>query len=89
VARANASRPVALPQLQWSSDGVLSGAALAGNAIGLALPVTRQAVPEEGLDPSTINWGIDRDIIGHPSTSAEKASDAVLAATMLGPPSSL
>ena len=77
---------VALPQLNWWSDGILGAAGLAGNAIGLTLSVTEQTVPEEGLDPSGINWGMDRDIIGDPSTSAEKASDVALAITLAGPP---
>ena len=77
---------VALPQLNWWSDGILGAVGLAGNAIGLTLSVTEQAVPEGGLDPSGINWGIDRDIIGDPSTSAEKASDVAVAITLAGPP---
>ena len=77
---------VALPELHWASDGVLGAVGLAGNAIGLSLSVARQAVPEGGLDPSTINWGIDRDAIGDPSTSAEKASDVAVAITLAGPP---
>jgi membrane-associated phospholipid phosphatase len=79
------SSSVALPELHWSSDGVLGAGGLAGNAIGLSLSVTRQAVPEEGLDPSNINWGIDRDAIGNPSTSADKASDVAALATLAGP----
>jgi membrane-associated phospholipid phosphatase len=76
----------ALPQLHGFFDVALSGGSLAGIAIGLELPVTRQSVPAEGLDPSTIGWAIDRDVVGHPSTSADKASDAFLLATVLGPP---
>ena len=71
AAGAQGSSSVALPELNWWSDGILGAVGLAGNAIGLSLSVTRQAVPEEGLDPSSINWGIDRDVIGNPSTSAE------------------
>jgi len=78
--------PTALPQLHGFFDAALSGGSLAGIAIGLELPVTRQSVPAEGLDPSTIGWAIDRDVVGHPSTSADKASDAFLLATVLGPP---
>ncbi len=80
------SRSVALPKLRWSSDGVLGAVGLAGNAIGLSLSVTRQAVPEEGLNPSHINWGIDREAIGNPSTTADKASDVAVFATLAGPP---
>jgi membrane-associated phospholipid phosphatase len=76
---------VALPQLHWQSDGVLGAIGLAGNVIGLSLSVTRQAVPEEGLDPSSINWGIDRDAIGNPSTSADQVSDVAVLATLAGP----
>ena len=78
--------PTALPQLHGFFDAALSAGSLAGIAIGLELPVTRQAVPAQGLDPSTIDWGIDRDIVGAPSTSADKASDVFLLATVLGPP---
>ena len=86
AAGAQGSSLVALPELHWSSDGILGAVGLAGNAIGLSLSVTRQAVPEEGLDPSNINWGIDRDAIGNPSTSADKASDVAVFATLAGPP---
>jgi membrane-associated phospholipid phosphatase len=78
--------PTPLPQLHGFFDGALSAASLAGIAIGLELPVTRQSVPAPGLDPSTIGWAIDRDIVGHPSTSADEASDIFLLATALGPP---
>ncbi len=77
---------VALPQLTWWSDGILGAVGLAGNAIGLTLSADQQSVPPEGLDPSNINWGIDRDVIGNPSTSAEKASDVAVAITLAGPP---
>ncbi len=86
AAAAEGSSSVALPELHWLSDGALGAVGLAGNAIGLSLPVTRQAVPEEGLDPSNINWGIDRNAIGNPSTSADKASDVAVFATLAGPP---
>jgi hypothetical protein len=78
--------PTPLPQLHGLFDGALGAAPLAGIAIGLELPVTRQPVPAQGLDPSTIGWSIDRDVVGHPSTSADKGSDAFLLATLLGPP---
>jgi membrane-associated phospholipid phosphatase len=80
------SSSVALPRLNWWSDGLLGAAGLAGNAIGLTLSADLQSVPPEGLDPSGINWGIDRDVIGNPSTSAEKASDVAVAITLAGPP---
>ncbi len=80
------SSSVALPQLHWWTDGVLGAVGLAGNAIGLSLSVTRQTVPEAGLDPSGINWGIDRDAIGNPSTSAKTASDVAAMATLAGAP---
>jgi membrane-associated phospholipid phosphatase len=78
--------PVPLPELHWRSDGILGAASLAGIVIGLELPVTRRDVPAQGLDPSTIDWKIDRDIVGHPSTSADNASDVFLLATVLAPP---
>lgn len=77
---------VALPELHWKSDGILGAASLAGIVIGLELPVTRKDVPAQGLDPSTIDWKIDRDIVGDPSTAADNASDAFLLATVLAPP---
>ncbi len=76
----------ALPELHWKADGVVDAGALAGIVIGLELPVTRQDVPAQGLDPSTIGWKIDRDIVGDPSTSADNASDVFLLATLLAPP---
>ena len=81
-----ARAPSLSPSCTGSSDGVLGAVGLAGNAIGLSLSVTLQAVPEEGLDPSNINWGIDRDAIGNPSTSADKASNVAVFATLAGPP---
>ncbi|MFL5515767.1 MAG: phosphatase PAP2 family protein [Gemmatimonadales bacterium] len=86
VEAGSAPAGTALPQLHELSDIALGGVSLAGIAIGLELPVTRQSVPGQGLDPSTIGWGIDRDIVGHPSTSADQASDVFLLATVLGPP---
>lgn len=80
------SSSVALPELHWWTDGVLGAVGLAGNAIGLSLSVTTQAVPEGGLDRSNINWGIDRDAIGNPSTSAETASNVAAMATLAGAP---
>ncbi len=82
------SRPssVALPRLNWWSDGLLGAAGLAGNAIGLTMSPDKQSVPPEGLDPSGINWGIDRDVIGNPSSSAETASDVAVAIVVAGPP---
>lgn len=77
---------VPLPALHWRSDGVLGAASLASAVIGLELPVNRRDVPAQGLDPSTIGWKIDRDIVGDPSTGADKASDAFLLATVLAPP---
>ena len=78
--------PVPLPELHWRADGILGAASLAGIVIGLELPVSRRDVPAQGLDPSTIDWKIDRDIVGHPSTSADNASDVFLLATVLAPP---
>jgi membrane-associated phospholipid phosphatase len=75
-----------VPQLHWETDGGLGAAGVVGITIGLALPVTRRPVPEQGLDPSAIGWRIDRDIIGPPSTSADQASDIFLLATLLAPP---
>jgi membrane-associated phospholipid phosphatase len=80
------ARSVALPRLTWKADGILGAIGLAGNAIGLTLSPDQQSVPPEGLDPSGINWGIDRDVIGNPSTGAEKASDVAVAITLAGPP---
>jgi hypothetical protein len=75
-----------LPQLHWTSDGALGAITATGIAIGLALPVRHQTVPVQGLDPSTIGWGLDRDMVGQPSTAADNASDIFLLATMLAPP---
>jgi membrane-associated phospholipid phosphatase len=86
VEAGSAPAGTALPQLHELSDIALGGVSLAGVAIGLELPVTRQSVPAQGLDPSTIGWKVDRDIVGHPSTSADQASDVFLLATVLGAP---
>jgi len=80
--------PTALPQLHGFFDAALSAGSLAGIAIGLELPVTRQSVPAQGLDPSTIGWAIDRDVVGHPSTSADTpVASAILAMAAPVPPS--
>jgi membrane-associated phospholipid phosphatase len=78
--------PRALPQLRWSADLVLGTAAVAGYTISRSLSITRQSVPPEGLDRSSIDLGIDRNILGDPSTGAEKASDVTLVMTMIGAP---
>ena len=86
VAQEASQIPVALPELHWRSDGMVGAASLAGIVIGLELPVTRPVVPPQGLDPSTIDWKIDRDIVGNPSIGADNASDVFLLATLLAPP---
>ena len=86
AARHDGSNPVALPHLRWSTDAVVGGVSLAAFAISRGMSITRQAVPPQGLDPADINLGIDRNIIGHPSTGADKASDVTLVATMVGAP---
>jgi membrane-associated phospholipid phosphatase len=86
VEAGSAPSETALPQLHGLSDIALGGASLAGIAIGLELPVTLHSVPPQGLDPSTIGWGIDRNIVGNPSTSADQASDVFLLATVLAAP---
>jgi membrane-associated phospholipid phosphatase len=83
---AQGSTSVALPELHWSSDGVLGAVGLAGNAIALGLSTTLQPVPEQGLDPSNISWGIDRNTIGNPSTGAYTASNVTVLATLVGTP---
>ena len=75
-----------LPQLHWTFDGPLGAITAAGIAVGLALPVSHEAVPPQGLDPSTVGWSLDRDIIGRPNTAADNASDIFLLATALAPP---
>jgi membrane-associated phospholipid phosphatase len=77
---------VVLPELHWRWDGAVDAAALGGIVIGPELPVTRQDVPAQGLDPSTIGWKVDKDIVGDPSTRADNASDVFLLATLLAPP---
>jgi len=86
AAGAQGSTSVALPALHWSSDGVLGAVGLAGNAIALGLSTTLQSVPEQGLDPSNISWGIDRNSIGHRSTDAYTASNVTVLATLVGAP---
>ena len=86
AAGAQGSTSVALPELHWSSDGVLGAVGLAGNAIALGLSTTLQSVPEQGLDPSNISWGIDRNSIGKASTGAYTASNATVLATLVGVP---
>jgi len=86
AAGARGSTSVALPELNWSSDGVLGGVGLVGNAIALGLSTTLQSVPEQGLDPANISWGIDRNSIGHRSTGAYNASNVTVLATLVGVP---
>lgn len=80
------SSPHALPRVGWWTDGVVTAAALGAYALSRSFSITRQVVPPQGLDPSNINLGIDRHIIGHPSTGADRASDVTLVATMVGAP---
>jgi membrane-associated phospholipid phosphatase len=80
------SGQVGLPELNWWTDGVLAALGLGGNAIGLTLSADLQTVPEGGLDPSGINWGIDRDAIGNPSTKAGSASSVTALAALAAPP---
>ena len=77
---------VAFPRLRWSTDIAISAAGLTGYTISRSFAITRQTVPQQGLDRSTISWGLDRNIIGNPSTSADKASDVTLVVTMVGAP---
>jgi len=86
VAGRNGSTPRVLPRLRWSTDGIVSVASLGAFALSRGMSITRQAVPPQGLDPSNISLGLDRNIIGHPSTGADKASDVTLVATMVGAP---
>ena len=80
------SGPHALPRLGWLTDGAVTAASLGAYALSRGLSITRQVVPPQGLDPSNLSLGIDRHIIGHPSTGADKASDVTLVATMVGAP---
>ena len=77
---------VALPHLHWSTEAIVSGAALAGYAISRGFSITRKSVPPQGLDPSGISLGLDRNSIGNPSTGADKASDVTLVMAMVGAP---
>jgi membrane-associated phospholipid phosphatase len=86
AASTQGSSSVALPELRWWTDGVLGALGLGGNAIGLTMSADQQVVPDAGLDPSNISWGIDRDAIGNPSTKAETASNVAVFATLAGPP---
>ena len=82
----NRPSSVAFPRLRWSTDIAISAAGLTGYTISRSFAITRQTVPQQGLDRSTISWGLDRNIIGNPSTSADKASDVTLVVTMVGAP---
>ena len=84
--RGNRPSSVAFPRLRWSTDIAISAAGLTGYTISRSFAITRQTVPQQGLDRSTISWGLDRNIIGNPSTSADKASDVTLVVTMVGAP---
>src|SRR5262249_25620986 len=80
------SAAVALPELHSSSDGRLAGIGLAGNRVARRLRTPLQTVAEQGIDPSNISWGIDRNSIGNPSTSANTASNVAALAARLGAP---
>jgi len=60
----NRPSSVAFPRLRWSTDIAISAAGLAGFTISRSFAITRQTVPQQGLDRSTISWGLDRNIIG-------------------------
>jgi membrane-associated phospholipid phosphatase len=54
-------------------------------AVGLFLSPDVIQVPDAGLDPTNIRFGMDRDIIGNRSTGAERASDWARNAALLMP----
>jgi membrane-associated phospholipid phosphatase len=79
--------PSAHPRLRWLTEGVVTAASAGAWVLSRGLSITHQGVPPQGLDPSKIGLGIDRNSIHHPpSTSADKASDKTLVATMVGAP---
>jgi membrane-associated phospholipid phosphatase len=86
VVDADGSVPSAQPRLGWLPDGGVTAASVGAYLLSRGLSITHQSVPPQGLDPSNISLGIDRRSIGRPSTGADKASDATLAATMVGAP---
>jgi membrane-associated phospholipid phosphatase len=70
-----AAAPAPQPEFRWSLDAPLlaTGATLLG--VASQLHVTRQIVPPQGLDRSTIHWSLDRDVIGQRSERADRESD--------------
>jgi membrane-associated phospholipid phosphatase len=76
----------ALPRLRWGTDGVVGAGSVGAYALSRGIGITRRNVPPQGLDPSNVSLGMDRRIIGRPSTGADKASDVTLVVTMVGAP---
>ena len=52
---------------------------------GFLIDIDVQPVPVEGLDPSTIKFSVDRNIVGNPSTTAMTASNWTRNAALLMP----
>ncbi len=67
------SRP--RPVSSWGVDGAILGFSAATFLIGAATSTDIQTVPPEGLDPTGIRLGIDRDVVGHSDTDADVASN--------------
>jgi len=69
------THPGAYPELGWWRDASMLGTGVTLLQIGSRLPVHRQDVPPEGLDPARIRWSFDRSVIGERSTRADTESD--------------
>lgn len=73
------------PEFQRTRDLTLGALGVGAMSVGLFSSPDVTQVPDAGLDPTSIRFGMDRDIIGNRSTSAEHASDWARNAALLMP----
>jgi len=73
------------PTFERNREIVIGAIGVGSMAAGFLISGEFQVVPPEGLDPSTIRYSWDRDVVGNPSTSAANASDWARNAALLMP----
>ena len=79
------ARPAAAASFPTTRDAVLVAAGGATGLAGLLLSPDMRAVPQQGLDPRDIRWGLDRRSLAAPRLGALRSSDAFRLGTLLYP----
>jgi membrane-associated phospholipid phosphatase len=77
--------PSIYPTFERNREIVIGAIGAGSMAAGFFISTDVQLVPPEGLDPATIRFSVDRDIVGNRSTSAVTASDWARNASLLMP----